>query len=53
MVGPPPGRGTAVGLMWSKNKQGNWNGKVGPITLFIDCWHTAKGRWFISPNCPG
>ena len=31
MVGPPPGRGTAVGLMWSNNKQGNWNGKEGPM----------------------
>jgi hypothetical protein len=39
-------------LRWSRNKVGNLNGKVGPITLFCVSYHPER-RYFITPKLPG
>jgi hypothetical protein len=39
-------------LAWSQNRQGNWNGKAGPFTLFVIAYHKSRG-WFMAPKLPG
>lgn len=40
-------------LAWSRNGQGNWNGKVGPLTLFVVAWHTGRRQWLVISKLPG
>jgi hypothetical protein len=39
-------------LIWSKNKAGTLNGKVGHVTLFAVAYYPARG-YFVAPKLPG
>lgn len=39
-------------LEWSRNGQGNWNGKAGPYTLMVVAFH-EDGGWWLHPKLPG
>lgn len=39
-------------LAWSQMKNGNWNAKVGRITLFTVAFAADRGL-FVSPKLPG
>lgn len=40
-------------LQWSQNQVGNYNGKVGVLTLFVVAYHTGENRWMLLPKLPG
>ena len=40
-------------LTWSPDKTGNWNGKVGPYTLFTVAFHTGERAFSVFPKLPG
>ena len=39
-------------LIWSQNKVGTLNGKVGHVTLFIIAYYPERGH-FVAPKLPG
>jgi hypothetical protein len=39
-------------LTWSQSQNGNWNGKVGEITMMVVAYHTDT-FWWVHPKLPG